>query len=266
MLGSILFAIGVVIAIAGTGVLTAGILGTNAGQLADSDGFISAPRENFSTQTYALTSPSVGEITVNPRGLQNLPFDIATVRLQATSAGSDVFIGIAPEVDIERYLAGVERAEIRNLQYFPFRVDYREIVGTHAATPPADENFWTESATGPGTQEIQWSVAPGEWGVVVMNADGSPGVNVDLQPAARSDLIVPIATLLIVIGAVLLIIGISLIVGGAISLGRRTRTARIIAPGQRGDVAVGSVHDVGAPGPRSDVATPGPGGGEAGPV
>lgn len=229
VLGSVLLAIGVVMSIAGVGVLTAGFLGSNVTQLADSEGFLSTPTETFSTQSNALTSPTVGEVTIHPAGIQNLPFDIATVRLRATSNDSAVFIGIAPKADIDQYLDGVMRSEIANLQYFPFRVEYREIPGTTVLTPPAEQVFWAESASGAGTQEIQWRVAPGDWGVVVMNADASPNVTVDLQTAARSDLVAPIATLIIAIGAVLLIFGIGMIVGGAMILSRRGRTPQTSA-------------------------------------
>ncbi len=216
-----LLAIGVVMSIAGAAVLTAGVLGSNVTQLADGEGFLSTPTETFTTQSSALTSPTVGEITIHPAGIQNLPFDIATVRLSATSTDSDVFIGIAAKADIDQYLEGVGRSEITNLQYFPFNVEYREIPGTKAQTPPTEQSFWAESSSGPGTQEIQWRVAPGDWGVVVMNADASPDITVDLQTAVRSDLIAPIATLIVIIGIVFLILGIAMIVGGAIALSRR---------------------------------------------
>lgn len=219
-LGVVLLAFGVVISIVGSAVLAAGILAASATELRDSQGFLAAPTETFSTQTYALTSPTVGEITMSP-GVQNLPFDLATIWLSATSTDSDVFIGIAPKADIDKYLGDVERTEISNIQYFPFRVEYRVISGSHAPMPPADQHFWAESAAGPGTQEIKWSVAPGDWGLVVMNADATPGVTVGLQPAARSDFITPIATVLIIIGAVLLLIGVPLLIAGAVILGRR---------------------------------------------
>ena len=219
-LGALLLAFGILISIAGSGVLAAGILGATANQFRDAEGFFAAPTETFTTQSYALTSPSVGEITTAP-GAQNLPFDFATVRLSAASTNSDVFIGIAPKADIDHYLDDVKRTEISSVRYFPFEVEYRDVPGSHAPTPPTEQDFWTESAAGSGTQQIQWSVAPGQWGVVVMNADGTPGVTADLQAAVRSDLISPIATSLIIIGAVLLLIGLPMLIVGAVILGRR---------------------------------------------
>ena len=227
-LGALLLAFGILISIAGSGALVAGLLGATANQFRDSEGFFAAPTETFTTQTYALTSPTVGEITMAP-GVRNLPFDFGTVRLRATSTDSGVFIGIAHKADIDRYLDDVKHTEISSVRYFPFEVEYRDIPGSQAPAPPGEENIWTQSASGPGTQEIRWSVAAGEWGVVVMNADGTPGVTADLQAAVRSDLIAPIATALIIIGAVLLLIGLPMLIIGAVILGRRIPPA-VAAP------------------------------------
>jgi hypothetical protein len=229
VLGALLLTFGILFSIAGSGALVAGILAATANQFRDSEGYFAAPTETFTTQTYALTSPTVGEITMAP-GVQNLPFDFGTVRLRATSTDSDVFIGIAHKADIDHYLDDVKRTEISSIKYFPFEVEYRDIPGSHAPTPPVEEHIWTESASGPGTQEIQWTVAPGAWGIVVMNTDGTPGVTADLQAAVRSDLISPIATVLIIIGAVLLLIGLPMLIAGAVILGRRIPGARATTP------------------------------------
>jgi hypothetical protein len=231
-LGGLLLAFGILISIAGSGVLAAGILAASANQFRDSDGYFAAPTETFTTQTYALTSPTVGEITTAP-GVQNLPFDLATVRLRATSTDSEVFVGIGPKADIDRYLDGVKRTEVTSIRYFPFEVEYRDVPGSRAPTPPAEQDFWAQSAAGEGTQEIQWSVAPGEWGIVVMNADGTPGVTADLQAAVRSDVISPIAIALIITGAVLLLIGIPMLIMGAVILGRRIPRAAAATPSPR---------------------------------
>ena len=51
------------------------------------------------------------------------------------------------------------------------------------ATPPG-----RPAASGPGTQTVRWEPESGSWAVVVMNADGSPGVDVDVQLGARAQL------------------------------------------------------------------------------
>jgi hypothetical protein len=215
----VLLAVGILISIVGTGILVVGIVAAGANHFRNAEGYFSAPKETFSTQTYALTSPT-GEITVAP-GVRNLPFELATIRLSATSTGPAIFIGIAPKAEIDHYLEHVKRTEVRSIRYFPFEVDYRDFPGTRAPAPPTEQHFWVQSASGTGTQRVQWSVAPGQWGLVVMNANGAPGVTTQLQAAVRSDLISPVsASIAIVIGGVLLLIGLTVLIIGAVLLGR----------------------------------------------
>ena len=77
----------------------------------DAGGFYTSPSERFSTQTYALTSEGmqIGDIRGEGADWALDALD-ATVRVRATTADGDpVFIGIAREQDVDRYLAD-ERA------------------------------------------------------------------------------------------------------------------------------------------------------------
>ncbi|MDQ4137970.1 MAG: DUF4389 domain-containing protein [Actinomycetota bacterium] len=239
MLGAILLALGILLSFAGGAVLTGGILASAANQLRDDEGYFNAPAETFATDTYALTSPSIGRLTVD-REVRNLPFDVATLRLRATAGDTDVFLGVAPQADIERFLGDVERTEIREVRYFPFEVEYRDLPGEPPTGLPQEQGFWEASASGSGTQTLEWTITPGEWGIVVMNADGSPGVTVGLQAGVRSDLFSPAATTLLVLGGLLLLLGIPLLIFGAVTLGR--------ALAHRG-AAPGAAGPVGAPAP-----------------
>ena len=230
MLGVLLLAFGTLISIVGAATLAAGLVAAGVNQVRDAEGYFATPTENFTTQSYALTSPNIGRLTT-ARAMPNLPFDLATIRLRATSADSDIFIGIAPRADVSRYLHDVKRTEITSARYFPFRVGYRDIAGTRAPQPPAESDIWVQSATGPGAQELQWKLEPGDWGIVVMNADGSAGVTAQLQAAVRSDLIAPAATSLIVLGVILLVLGLPMLIVGAVILGRRIPpTAPAVVP------------------------------------
>jgi hypothetical protein len=229
VLGALLLAFGILISIVGSAVLTAGLLAAGVNQLRDEDGYFATPSETFTTESYALTSPTVGRLTAD-RGMRELPFDVATVRLRAASETADVFVGIAPRADIERYLDDVQRTEIRTVRYFPFEIEYRDVTGSRAPALPVDQDIWVASASGPDVQELEWSIAPGDWGVVVMNADASAGVTAELQAAVRSDLIAPAATALIVTGAILLLVGIPMLVVGATVLGRATSRAHADTP------------------------------------
>ena len=229
VLGALLLVFGILISIAGMGVLAAGILAASANQFRDSEGYFAAPTETFTTQSYALTSPRRRDPTAS--GYAKSAVRSRHRTFERHSADSDIFIGIAPKADIDHYLDDVKRTEISSIRYFPFEVEYRDIPGSHAPAAPRGRSPSGRSPLpDPARKRSSGAVAPGEWGVVVMNADGTPGVTADLQAAVRSDLISPIATSLIIIGAVLLLIGLPMLIVGAVILGRRIPPARATTP------------------------------------
>lgn len=101
---------------------------------------------------------------------QRLPFDVGTLRLRATAteASREVFIGIAPQTEVDAYLAGVHHTELRDVKFQPFRSVYRDVPGSSTPAVPGAQQFWAASASGPGEQELTWNIAPGNWTVVVM--------------------------------------------------------------------------------------------------
>ncbi|TFB73413.1 DUF4389 domain-containing protein [Cryobacterium glaciale] len=199
------------------------------------DGYFTSQAETFAVDSYAITSPKL-DVGIDFGVPTGVGFDIATLRLQASAVDSDrdVFIGIAPRADVEAYLADVNHSELREVESRPFRGDYLNVPGTQTPGAPSDESFWTESASGAGTQEITWKPAAGNWSVVVMNADASPGVAVNLAAGVHTDLLGPIAVGLLVGGGILFLIGVFLVVAGAIGLGRQ------LAPAPRTPGAAGA--------------------------
>ncbi|MEV7997899.1 DUF4389 domain-containing protein [Pseudarthrobacter oxydans] len=218
----IMLILGILISMVGLATLAGGAVASVVGS-AQGDGYLTSGTARLAVGSHALTSPrldAVGE-GIPPR----LPFDVGTLRLRATSAdpGKEIFIGVAPQDDVERYLSGVHHSELLEVDSRPFRAEYRDIPGTGTPAPPAEQAFWSTSASGPGEQELTWDLAAGSWAIVIMNADGSLGVDAEVQAGFRSDLIMPAATGLLVGGAVALAIGIPLLVLGAVGLGRHAR-------------------------------------------
>ena len=213
--------VGALLGLGGAGMLSGGtgLAVASAGE--GSDGYLTTQAETFAVDSYAITSPRLN-MNANFNVPSGVGFDIATLRLQASAvqAGQNVFIGIAPRADAERYLADVNVSQLREVQTNPFRVNYREVSGTQAPAAPANQTFWTESASGAGTQNIIWKPAAGDWSVVIMNADASAGVAVNLSAGVHTDLLGPIAVGFLVGGGLLFLLGALLVSGGAIGLGR----------------------------------------------
>ncbi|MCC9204857.1 DUF4389 domain-containing protein [Arthrobacter sp. zg-Y769] len=208
----VLIVIGSLLVLAG---LTAGAGAAALGILAAAqrgDGYLSIPEETYSVGSYALTSESI-DVDPGVRAEDN----VGTVQVRGTDPDGELFIGIASEDDVDRYLAGVARTELEGVTFDPFSAEYRETPGTSAPAPPGEQDFWAASSAGSGTQELDWQLEQGEWIIVVMNADASPQVTADLQVGVRSDLLVPLAWWLVVGAVVLVLGGVALILAGILT-------------------------------------------------
>ena len=215
----VLLIVGSLIALIGLGLLAAGAsLGWAVSTQRDDTGYFTTPTERFATDSYALTSDKIdlGEPGPDAWWAEQ---EIATVRLRAENSDTgQLFIGIGPEADVESYLANVAHDDITNVKYRPFSAKYRRENGEATATPtaPGDQTFWVTKATGETEQTLTWNLQPGRWAIVVMNADATRAVSVDLELAAQVDYLVPLAIGLGVVGLILLLSGAALIVGGVV--------------------------------------------------
>src|SRR5205823_2561067 len=79
--------------------------------------------------------------------------------------------------------------DVSSLTYKPFQVKYDHTNGHAPSQTPGQESFWVKSTTGAGNVTLAWRPRPGSWRAVLMNADGSRGVTVELQLGARTSLL-----------------------------------------------------------------------------
>lgn len=181
------------------------------------------PTEEYRTTSSALISDNFdifeSEGSLDALGIDNLGY--VTLKATPLDTESEVFIGIGPTDQVSRYLDGVARARIDEVSFSPFSVTYDEIPGDRAATPPVEEQLWSSSASGPGVQTLEWDLRDGSWTAVVMNADASPGVAVQLQPGAHLDFLGALTLAVLGAAAVFLIAGVPLIVVSTVGMGRK---------------------------------------------
>jgi uncharacterized membrane protein len=178
----------------------------------DDDGYYTSNTERLSTGTYAIT---VEDIDLGSDPVDFVPKDVlGTVRIRAERPGAgSVFVGIAPEGQVDAYLRGVGHAEVEDFsdgspRYLPTR-------GGAPPGPPSSERFWVASAEGPGRQAVSWEVEGGRWSVVAMNADGARRVVVDADVAAKVGWFLGVGIGLLAGGLLLVAGGIVLIVWAA---------------------------------------------------
>jgi hypothetical protein len=150
----------------------------------DDAGYFTSDTHRFSTGAYAITHDGV-QVDGVPTAID--VGKLAKIRIRATSAdGRPLFVGIARERDLDAYLGGTSRAQLRNFDLDPFRATYDRLGGSRAPAPPASRHIWAASAStsGAGATTLSWPVREGTWSAVVMHADGSRGVAADVRLGA----------------------------------------------------------------------------------
>jgi hypothetical protein len=185
----------------------------------DAAGYVTTDARAFSTSGSALATEPV---ELGDPGVEWLYSTVVLgevrIRVAPANPGMSTFVGIGPSADVDRYLAGVNHTVISD-----FWTNGVEVIGGARASAPGARDFWVESASGAGPQTLTWDPANGSWTVVVMNADGKPGVDVAADVGATMPSLIGIAVTSLVIGGFLLIGGVILIV---IAI-RRVRRSRI---------------------------------------
>jgi hypothetical protein len=208
--GSLIALLGLAVAIGGATALIAYGVGR------DEDGYFTTSTERFQTRGYALVSE---EVDLGSEGDAAGPVslgDLAKVRVQAVGAGGrPVFVGIGPRDEVQAYLDGASYDEVTNVDFDPFRVDYRPHPGVRTPAPPEQQGFWAARTGGPGLQTLDWELESGTWSLVVMNADAAPVVAADLQLGVKIEILLELGIGLLAGGLVALAIGVTMIVFGA---------------------------------------------------
>ncbi|MGH3063095.1 MAG: DUF4389 domain-containing protein [Gaiellaceae bacterium] len=163
----------------------------------DDDGFVMSPTQDFSTSTYAIVSESADLDTEG--GEWALDTFLGTVRIRSES-DRPVFVGIGPADEVTRYLGGIERDVVDDLDSSG-DPEYSRRSGGAPTGQPGDETFWVASTEGAGERTLEWEPEDGDWQVVVMNEDASRGVSAELSIGAELDSILWIGIGLLVAGA-----------------------------------------------------------------
>ncbi|WP_406831037.1 DUF4389 domain-containing protein [Pedococcus sp. KACC 23699] len=186
----------------------------------DGTGFVTSSARSVNSSGYAVAVTSMvietspGDSTLPSRALGDV-----RLRVSPTGPGA-VFVGIGPTSAVQRYLAGVART-------VPAAgwADGRDIAGHAPSQPPTALSIWNASAVGTGPQTLTWTPRSGDWAVVLMNADGSAGVNADVDVGARLPWLGAVGVVGLVAGLVLLVGGVTLV-----AVATRRASARPPAP------------------------------------
>ncbi len=217
IMGSVVLLTGLGLVLGGGGVLVAERV------LADEHGFVSLRSTPIDQDACAVVVPAY----IGGDGWFWW-HHVVTVRVEVTGRGAEakpLFVGVADRADADAYLAGVSVAEVRNLR-FPNddltrrpSLEVRAVPGTAAPSAPTAQTFWLASASGARTSSLDWRVEPGDYDLVMMNADGSRGIIASATLGVRAPVVLTIAGVVLGVGAVVLGLGVLIVVLSA----RRSR-------------------------------------------
>jgi hypothetical protein len=204
-----LIVLGIIVMLCGFGAVIGGAV---LAAVVGSDNTITSPEERYASDTAALVS-SASQINLNGMGSSNNSA-VAGISVAAKSSGKPIFLGIGPASAVDQYLANATYDEVRDIRVRPFQVDkVRHGTTIGSITAPGDQTFWTVKASGQ-SPTLNWTVASGDYRVVVMNADGSPGVDTRAIFGVQVVGLHSVGIGAVVCGAIVGLIGLALLIWG----------------------------------------------------
>jgi hypothetical protein len=197
--------IGLALAAGITAILALGAFAAGGGLLwadgeRDADGFVNTDTESIQTSGRAVTT---GHMDLQLDGAGDFLEAIGSGDLKVTADAGDggTFIGIARTADVDRYLAGVERAVVTDYSDW-FDPDYHQVPGERTPADPGSRSFWVAQAAGDGKQSLTWDVQDGDWTAVVMHPDASRQVAADVSGGVSAPSFLPYAIVSLAFGAI----------------------------------------------------------------
>jgi hypothetical protein len=182
----------------------------------DDDGYLTSEAHRFDTGTRALATEN---LDIDLGEADWLADDLGRVKIEAQSNdGKPLFVGIAPTSDVEHYLDGVPHATVHDVEDGPFDsfdAETTRHAGNRHPVAPEHAGIWAVSSEGAGKQAADMEFREGDWSVVVMNADGSLGVDADISAGANVPFLDELGWTALGSGGFALVVGIALIVAGA---------------------------------------------------
>ncbi len=199
------------------------------------EGFIASDTIHIERDSYAIVT---GPIEIDEVALDVLDWlGIATafaVEGSSNDLAKGIFIGVAEESDVEAYLGDVEYDEMSfdDTGWLSLdRVEYINHLGSSEPAAPASEVFWKESEQGVGSQTMEWKTEVGSHSIVLMNDDGSAGVDLDAVFKVKVGSLLGISVGLLVGGIAVLLLGALMIVLAV----RRSQRSQITQSGAPSD-------------------------------
>lgn len=204
----VVIVLGCLVGVLGLGLLIVGAVATIAyGVGRDDDGFFRTDEVHLATPTAAITSDRV-DLNGDPGDADWLidrgTLGTVTLNVRPTREDQDLFAAIGPSADVATYLGSVSHDRIEDFDDGGSNITYERQEGSATPEPPGEQTFWVAQMTTSQTDALTWEVESGDWTILVMNADGSSGVDADARVGIKIDWLLPVAIGLMIVGYLLL--------------------------------------------------------------
>ena len=173
------------------------------------DNTISSGHNPISTTTSALVTEQ-GDFGAHGADVLGHP----AVKISVTGSAKPVFIGVGPAASVDRYLAGAAVETVTDFELRPFDMTTTRREGTAKLSPPAEQSFWVAKSVGSTSAATDWKVRDGSYRVVLMNADGSAGVDVEGRFGLDVPHLAAISTTFLAGGLLVVVVAVALLVAG----------------------------------------------------
>ena len=189
----------------------------------DSDGYVNG-NGRMTTRTAALVTDTAQFKKITEKEVEegrtggDVLLRISAERLD----GGDVIVAVGTNEALQALLVTGSYEVVNDLEFEPFGYSGVALRGRDPLNQP-EEGLFAAYAAGPGRQEVIWTIEAGDWRVLVMNADGSPDVEVDVRFGARFPHLRGWAIAWMIAGSVLCLLGI-IILGIQFRPGRQKST------------------------------------------
>ena len=186
--------------------------------MTDEEGFIMSKTKRLDVSSYGIVVEDM-DFDIDPiawRWFETsggfLRFKIIT---ESNNPGKEIFVGVARVQDAYNYIEPIEYHEIVDMDLGWDRTDFgashtQYILhdGAAPAAPPTIHSFWVVHGSASGSQTLTWEPEAGNYYLVMMNADGSAGVDADVRIGVQIPFFGGLGNILLTTGIVVGVFGV----------------------------------------------------------
>ncbi len=176
----------------------------------DDDGYITSDPATVDLPGYAIVLEDI-DLDVDPMAWRWLQSRGGLLKLKIITESNDpskeIFIGVARESDLRPYIQDMEYQRVidmdfdeENYELVFSAADFSLHPGGPPSAPPTVHSYWVAHTSSADEQELVWEPQSGTYNIVIMNADGSEGIDANIQVGASVPFFGSIANILIYAG------------------------------------------------------------------